>query len=257
MFRENRMKTRVRSGEPCLGIWVQSGSPAIAEMAARSGFDVVVIDLEHGSGDLDDLAHMLRAVQTTEATAMVRSPGRDPFLLNRILDLGAEALLLPMVQDAEAAAAVVDACRYPPEGRRGYAWPVVRASGYGTAAHRFEEANRNLFVAVQIESVEAVRNASAIAMVPGVDMIFIGPFDLAGSAGHPQECSHPEVLMRIREAEKAARDAGRPLGTIPRPDADAAALTAQGHALVVVTSDIFLLQEGMAHALASARRGTC
>ena len=254
MFRDNRMKARIRAGEACLGIWIQSGSPAVAEMAARAGYDVVLIDLEHGAGDLEDLGHMLRAVQTTEATAMVRPPGKDPFLLNRILDLGAEALLLPMVRDGAEAAAVTTACRYPPEGKRGYAWPVVRASGYGTAADRFSRANTDLLLAVQIESAEAVDNAAAIASVPGVDMVFVGPFDLAGSLGHPQESGHPEVVARIREVEAAARAAGKPLGTIPRSDVDAAGLLAEGYAFVVLTSDIFLLGEGMGRSLAGVRR---
>ncbi len=253
MFRENRMKSRIQAGEPCLGIWIQSGSPVTAEMAARAGFDVVVIDLEHGTGDSEDLGHMLRAVQTTEATAMVRAPGKEPFLLNRILDLGAEALLVPMVQDGAEAAAVVAACRYPPEGKRGYAWPVVRASGYGAAADRFSRANADLLLAVQIESAQAVDNAEAIAATEGIDMVFIGPFDLAGSLGHPQESGHPEVVARIRDVERAARSAGKPLGSIPRGDADARGLLGEGYAFLVLTSDIFLMQEGMRRALADAR----
>ncbi len=253
MFRENRMKARIRAGEPCLGIWIQSGSPVLAEMAARTGFDVVLIDLEHGAGDLEDLGHMLRAVQTTEATTMVRPPGKDPFLLARILDLGAEALLVPMVQNGAEAAAIAAACRYPPKGRRGYAWPVVRASGYGTAADRFAEADRELLLAVQIESGRAVDDAAAIAATEGVDMVFVGPFDLAGSLGHPQESGHPEVVARIREAEEAVRDAGKPLGTIPRGDVDAVGLLAEGYTFVVVTSDIFLLQNAMRRTLADLR----
>ncbi len=253
MFRENRMKSRIQAGEPCLGIWIQSGSPVLAEMAARHGFDVVLIDLEHGGGDIEDLGHMLRAVQTTEATAMVRAPGKDPFLLNRILDLGAEALLVPMVQDGAEAAAVVAACRYPPAGKRGYAWPVVRASGYGAAADRFSRANADLLLAVQIESAQAVDNARAIAATEGVDMVFVGPFDLAGSLGHPQESGHPEVVARIREAEAAARAANKPLGTVPRSDTGAAGLLGKGYAFVVPTSDLFLLQEGMRRTLAGFR----
>ncbi len=253
MFRENRMKTRINAGRSCLGIWIQSGSPVMAEMAARAGFDVVLIDLEHGTGDTEDLGHMLRAVQTTEATAMVRAPGKDPFLLNRILDLGAEALLVPMVQDGAEAAAVVAACRYPPEGKRGYAWPVVRASGYGAAADRFSRANADLLLAVQIESEQAVGNAAAIAATEGVDMVFIGPFDLAGSLGHPQESGHPEVVARIREVEAATRAAHKPLGTIPRSDTGAPGLLEEGYAFIVLTSDIFLLQDAMRQALAAAR----
>jgi len=258
MLRANAFKRRLARGEPVLGMWVQSGSPVAAEVAARAGFDVVLIDLEHGHGELDRLVHMIRAVQTTEATAMVRVPGKDPFTICRVLDAGAEAVLIPLVRDAREAERVAAFCRYPPRGVRGYAWPVIRASGYGLYPDRFARANEEILVAVQIETAQAAAEAAAIAAIDEVDLVFVGPMDLAGSLGHPGDPSHPEVLEVIRTVEEAVLDAGKPLGTIPRPDADAAALFARGYRYVVAASDVVLLAQGargIVEALRPARRG--
>lgn len=254
MLRPNRLKARLRAGEPCLAMWVQSGSPAAAEIAARAGFDSVLIDLEHGHGHIDQLVHMIRAVQTAEATPMVRVPGKDPFTICRVLDAGAEAVLIPLVRDAREAEQVAAFCRYPPRGVRGYAWPVIRASGYGLYPERFARANDEVLVAVQIEQAAAAAEAAAIAAVEEVDMVFIGPMDLAADLGHPGDPSHPEVLEVIRAVEEAVLDSGKPLGTIPRPDADAAALFARGYRYVAAASDVVLLAQG-ARAVVEGLRG--
>ncbi len=244
MLRPNAMKARLAAGERLVGMWVQSGSPVAAEIAARAGFDVVLIDLEHGHGDFDRLVDMIRAVQTTPATAMVRVPGKDPAILARVLDAGAEAVLVPLVEDAREAARVAAFCRYPPRGVRGYAWPVIRQSGYGLYPERFARADEELVVAVQIETRGAAAEAAAIAALADIDLVFLGPMDLAGSLGHPGDPARPEVAQLIRTVEREVLDSGTPLGSIPRPDADAAALFARGYRFVVAASDVVLLAQG-------------
>jgi len=253
MYRPNRLKQRIRQGLPSMGVWLQSGSPVAAEIASLAGFDFLMLDLEHGMGGISEVTHLMRAAQAGEATIMVRTPWKDPVLLNRLLDAGAEGVLVPQLETGEEAQAIADACRYPPEGRRGNAWGVARAASYGFAADRFAEANANLVVMVQIESRRAVENAAAIAAVEGIDACFIGPYDLSGSIGRPGEIDHQETLALIRETEEKARAAGMPLASIPRPDADFATLFDQGYCAVVDGGDILFLHQAMEKAAGTYR----
>lgn len=240
MFRPNHLKTIIAAGEPALGVWLQLGEPSIAEIASLCGYDFLILDNEHGKASIDTTVHAMRAAQAGRATVMVRAPGQDPDYLKRILDSGAEALMVPMVETAEEARAVVAACRYPPAGRRGYSAPTVRASGYGADPDYAAKANDNLFICVQIESDKAVEQAGAISAVEGVDMVFIGVADLSGSIGLMGQPGRPEVDALIRKAEKAVWAAGKPLGTIPRP----------GHTLVDLANEGYKLVAGVADAAA-------
>ena len=243
MFRENRLKRRLEAGKASLGVWLQMGEPSIAEIASLSGYDFIIIDNEHGPGSLETTVHMMRAAQATDCTALVRAAGSDGDYLKRLLDAGAEAVMIPMVETAEEAAAIVRACRYPPEGRRGYSSPTVRASGYGHAADHAMRANQELLITVQIESTEAVEHAAEIAAVDGIDCVFIGANDLAGSMGHMGNLDHPDVVARIADCIAAVRGAGKPLGTIPRPGASVIKLAAEGFLMLAGSADSAALRQ--------------
>src|SRR5688572_14546839 len=131
MYRPNILKARLKAGESVYGAWVGSGSPDNAEILGHVGFDFLVIDQEHGSGEMADAIAALRAAESSGTHCIVRAPWNDPIWLKRILDAGAEAVMIPSVETAAAAAAAVRACRYPPQGTRGYAAGVVRASTFG------------------------------------------------------------------------------------------------------------------------------
>ena len=243
---ENRLKTRIRQGLPSFGMWVQSGSPSMAEIAGLAGLDFVIIDQEHGPGDIRDAMDMLRALNGSPTTGMVRVPSGDPIYLKRIVDAGAQAILVPMVDTAEEAKAVVDACLYPPHGQRGNAAGVVRGSRYGLVPDYVARAHEQMLIVPQIETVRAVENAQAIAAVPGVDMVFIGPSDLSGSAGFPGQTGHPEVEALIARAMAGVRAAGKPLSTVPRDGTDWPELFGQGFAAVASGSDIALVRAAAA-----------
>ncbi|MDB5848663.1 MAG: hpaI [Rhodoferax sp.] len=234
----NRLKLRSRAGEKSTGLWLQSTDPAFAEMAAILGFDFVIIDHEHGPGSLADGIALMRATMAgTQTTAVVRVPSADPAYLKRIIDAGAEGVLIPMVDTADDARAAVAACRYPPQGMRGNAAMAVRASGYGLREGYVAGANEALMVILQLESRTAMHNARAIAAVDGVDMLFIGPVDLACTMGAP-DTNAPEVNALIDRCLEEMRAVDMPLGTTPRLGHPGPQLLDQGFALVTVGSDI-------------------
>lgn len=253
MFQENRLKRRVAAGEQVYGAWLGLASASVAELIALVGFDFVIIDQEHGAGSLRDAADMLRACDAAGCPAAVRVPWNDHVYLKRILDLGAQSLMIPMVESAEEARAAVAACRYPPQGRRGWAVPVLRCSRYGLVEDYTKRANAELFVMVQIESAATAQRAEEIAAIDGVDMVFIGINDLAGSIGRLEQLDHPEVDALVRQAEAGVRAAGKPLGTVPSARRDTAGLFADGYRLVAGSSDAGLLREGARHELAAVR----
>lgn len=250
----NTLKSRVQAGRPSFGMWLQSACPTIAEIAGLVGLDFVIIDQEHGPGDIQSAIDMMRALSGSPTTAVVRAPINDPAYLKRILDAGAQAVLVPMVDTAEQAKQLVDACLYPPRGRRGNAAVVVRSAGYGLVADYVQRAHETLLVVPQIETVTAVANARDIASVPGVDMVFIGPADLSGSAGVPDETGAPEVSRLIAAAESAVRAAGKPLATVPRVGKSWQDLFAEGYLAVAAISDLAMLRQGVVEAAEAWRR---
>ncbi|MBV8526280.1 MAG: 2-dehydro-3-deoxyglucarate aldolase, partial [Acetobacteraceae bacterium] len=183
MFRPNTLKARLAAGESVFGAWVGSGSPTNAEILGHVGFDFLVIDQEHGLASIGDAAAALRAAESSGTPCIVRAPWNDPVWLKRLLDAGAESVMIPSVENAAEAAAAVRACRYPPQGIRGYAAGVIRASTYGLEPGYLAKANANMLVVVQIESAAAVEQAAQICAVEGADVVFIGVNDLAGSIG--------------------------------------------------------------------------
>lgn len=245
MVRSNRLKERLREGQPSLGCWLHLASPIAAEVVAQAGYDAIVIDHEHGPGDLVNGLLQMQAASGTPATAILRVPWNDPVYIKRALDIGAEGIIVPSVQNAAEARAAVAACRYPPQGVRGFANQVTRSADYGARVEEYLAGlPENLLVICQIESVEAVGNAAEIAAVEGVDMLFIGPSDLAASAGHLGRPEHPVVRALIAETEGRAREAGRALGSVPVPGRSAREMLAGPYDFVVSGSDVALLRAG-------------
>jgi 4-hydroxy-2-oxoheptanedioate aldolase len=253
MFRPNDLKRRLRAGEVSLGCWLGLGSPAVAEVLAMAGYDFVMIDHEHGQGTLADGLATLRAVQQTRCTALMRVPSNDPVYVKRALDLGVEGIMVPSIDTPEQALAAVDACHYPPRGVRGAAYGIVRAAGYGTAPGYLEGAGDELLVLLQIESLRAVEALPEIAAVPGIDGLFLGPYDLSGSIGKLGRFDDPEVRALVDRAERAILDSGLAYASLPSPARSAADLKAAGCRLIASAADVVLLREGARADLAALR----
>lgn len=245
MYRPNTLKKRLLQGGRALGCWVTLGSPQVAELLALTGFDFLLIDQEHGTGDPTDLIGMLQAMSATPCVGVVRVPANDPVYLKRVLDAGAEAVMIPGIDTAADAQAAVAACRYPPAGRRGSATGSIRASNYGLlGADYAETAAENLLIICQIESKSAVDNIDSIAAVEGVDLLFLGPNDLSGSIGRLGDFKHPEVAALLGRAEDGLKRSGKPFGTIPHAGFSWQDLFGRGYALMTASGDVRLLREG-------------
>ena len=245
MFRDNPLKRRLAGGGRALGCWLNMVSPVAAEIVGLAGYDCVMIDHEHGPGALYDAVGLMQAVAASGASPLMRVPWNDAVYVKRALDLGVEGLMFPRIGSADEARAAVAATRYPPAGVRGAAIGSVRASDYGLAGERYRDrANDNLVVICQIESVEGVTAIPEIARVPGVDVLFIGPYDLSGDVGKLGRFDDPEVRHLIERAERAILDSGICYGGIPSPLRSTAQLLAVGCRLVISGSDIGFVRKG-------------
>lgn len=237
----NAFKARLRQGGPVpLGTWLMAAAPATAEAMGHAGFDFLVVDMEHVPIEVADLAHILRAIGTTPANAVVRLSWNDQVLVKRVLDAGAETIMLPFVQTVAEAEAAVRFAKYPPLGVRGVA-AVHRASRFGAAADYLKRANEETCVIVQLETPEAVALLPEIAKLPGIDALFVGPGDLAASMGRIGEIGHPEVQAAIERAAKAAADAGKPIGIVgPNPEM-VKRFQAYGYSFTAIGSDVAMM----------------
>jgi len=239
------IRQRVLDRELMAGTFINLGSSLTVEMAGQSGFDWVLIDVEHGSGDYDSLVHQLQAVASTPASPIVRIEWNDPPRFKRVLDLGAAGIMVPYVSSVEEAEKAVAAMRYPPRGMRGVA-KLNRASGFGQDfddyfAHSYEQ----LTTVVQIETAEAIDCIEEIAAVDGVDVLFIGPLDLSVNLGIPQQLDHPRFLEARSRVAEAARQAGKAAGILLLSADQLSSTVEAGFTFVALGSDGGLVATGM------------
>lgn len=223
-----------------IGIWNTIPGPVVAEVLATCGYDWIVLDTEHSLTDIPDILGMLQAVAPYPVSPVVRPQTNDTVLIKRLLDLGAQNLMIPYVQSVAEARAAVAAMRYAPRGIRGVSG-MTRATRYGTVPDYMARAEDALCLILQIETIEAVGRIADIAAVDGVDALFIGPADLAASMGHPGDMKHPDVLAVIEGAIKAIVATGKPAGILVTEPAFATQCIGWGTTFTAVGVDISLL----------------
>jgi len=229
--------THLRTPRFHLGTWLSIGSPVIAELVGQCGFDWLLLDLEHGCGGEASLFQNLQALRGSLSAVIVRVGAPHPDLIQRVLDWGADGVMVPHVDTAEAAKAAVRATRFPPHGTRGYS-RSVRACNYGLVQ---PEVGVQPLVFAQIESETAVNNVGGIAAVDGVDVLFVGPADLvfdlkASVSTRPYETCLADVAS-------AAQASGKQAGILCRNESNVPSLTAQGFTVQAVDSDTAILRQ--------------
>ncbi|SEI48429.1 4-hydroxy-2-oxoheptanedioate aldolase [Achromobacter sp. NFACC18-2] len=236
----NSFKSALVAGQPQVGLWLSMADPYLAEVSATAGFDWLLIDGEHAPNDLRGTLAALQAVAPYRSQPVVRVVSGETALIKQMLDIGAKNLLVPMVDTAEQARALVAATRYPPHGVRGVGSAVGRASRWSARADYLEVADDEVCLLVQAESVQALANLEAICDVPGVDGVFIGPADLAASMGYRGRPGHPEVQAAIERAMRVIIARGKAAGTLTSDPALALRYLELGCAFVAVGVDVLL-----------------
>jgi 2-keto-3-deoxy-L-rhamnonate aldolase RhmA len=204
-------REKLQSPGACLGTCVTFADPTVTE-ALATVLDFVWIDTEHNPMSLETVQGHVMATKGTQVAPLVRVPWNDPVLIKPVLDLGAAGVIVPLIRTADDARRAVAACRYPPEGVRGFGPRRPAKYGHSRGTEYVAEANREVIVCVQIEHVDAVRNIDEIVSVPGLTTAVIGPNDLSGSLGHMAQPDHASVREAIEHVIGACRRVNLPLG---------------------------------------------
>lgn len=238
----NRFKRALCEGRPQIGLWSVLANASVTELLGTSGYDWLLIDMEHAPNELPDVQAQLQALRGPVTTPIVRPPWNDMVWVKRVLDLGAQTLLIPYVQTAAEAAQAVDYMRYPPAGCRGVAGGT-RATQWGRIRDYYQRAEEELCLLVQVESRQGLENLDAIAATPGVDGVFIGPADLSADMGHLGDAQHPQVQGAIEDAVRRIRQAGKAAGILARGEEQGRKWLEAGCLFVAVGVDASLLAQ--------------
>lgn len=226
-----------------IGLWLSLANPYSAELCATANCDWLLIDGEHAPNNVQTTLAQLQAVAPYAAQPVVRAVTADVALIKQLLDIGANNLLIPMIDTPEQAQAMVRATRYPPDGIRGVGAAVARASRWGLDGHYLDTANDQVCLMVQAETRTAIDNLAAICAVDGVDGVFIGPADLAASLGHRGKPGHPDVQAVIDQAIRTIVQSGKAAGILTGDVTLAKHYLALGARFVAVGIDATLLAQ--------------
>lgn len=242
--RRNAFKARLREKDVQIGLWLGLGDPSVAELAAGTGFDWLLVDGEHGPNGLRDILAQLRAIgERTEVVVRTRDDNRAE--IKQVLDIGAQTVLVPMIESGAQAAEVVRSMKYPPEGVRGVGAALARASGYNAVGDYLATANDEVCVLVQVESRAGIEALDDILAVAGVDGVFVGPADLAADLGYRGTPGAPEVQAVVRDALARIRAAGLAAGILTSDRGLAQGYREMGVEFLAVGSDVGVLRAGL------------
>lgn len=250
----NTFKAALAAGEKQIGLWLALASAYSAEIAGGAGFDWLLIDGEHAPNDLPLLSAQVAALAASGSHPVVRVPIGETWLLKQVLDIGAQTVLVPMVETAEHAREMVKAIHYPPHGVRGVGAALARASNFGRISDYLTTANEQICLLLQAESRAAMDALDEIAAVDGVDGIFIGPSDLAADMGYLGRPTAPEVQAVIEDGLKRIIKAGKAAGILTADPGLARRYLDLGATFVAVGTDVTLFSQATA-ALASKFKG--
>jgi 4-hydroxy-2-oxoheptanedioate aldolase len=246
-IKQNTFKAGLKSRDrKQIGLWLGLANPITAEICAGAGFDWLLIDGEHAPNDVRSILAQLQAVEPYPVHPIVRPVSADVQLIKQLLDIGAQTLLIPMVETAEQASLMVSAMRYPPVGIRGVGAALARASQWNRIPNYLHEANNQMCLLVQVETRLGLKNLDAIAAVAGVDGVFIGPADLSAALGHLGHPEHPDMQSTIDNAIRRICGCGGVAGILTSDEAQARHYLSIGCSFVAVGLDGNLLMRATA-----------
>jgi len=213
-----QLKSKLAQSEITIGSWITLGHPSIAEIMATAGFDWLVLDMEHSVLELSEIQMLIQVLDMQKCPAIVRLTSNHPDQIKRVMDAGANGIMVPMIKSAADAESAVQSVYYPPRGKRGVG--LARAQGYGAEFQQYRDwLEKNAVIVAMIEHIDAVNAIDSILSVDGIDAYIIGPYDLSGSMGHIGELNHTEVASAIEKVLEAGKRIGKPGGIhVVEPD---------------------------------------
>lgn len=237
----NPFKAALSRGETVFGCWLSLGSPVSTELMGTAGFDWLLIDAEHTAYDISNLRSQLVALEASESHAVLRVPVGETWILKQVLDLGAQSVLVPMVESAEQAREIARAVKYPPHGTRGVGYTTTRASGFGAITDYGTTADDQICLLVQVENLKGLEALDDILAVDGIDGVFVGPADLSADMGYMGQLTHPDVMKTITETLSRIAASGKAPGILSSDKAVLDAAMEAGARFVAVGLDSALL----------------
>lgn len=237
----NKLKAALKRGETQIGCWASFADPYATEVLSTAEFDWILIDAEHSPNDLRTIMQQLQILEGKKSDAVVRLPMGEPWLIKQVLDAGAQSLLIPMVETADQARALVQATQYPPHGIRGSGASIARASMFSTRENYIKTANAQICLIVQVESRAGLEALDEILTVDGIDGVFVGPSDLSVDMGYQGDMSQPEVQDAIKDALGRISSAGKAAGIISVDDKEAQEYAQWGARFLAVGVDLIML----------------
>ncbi|WP_019937113.1 4-hydroxy-2-oxoheptanedioate aldolase [Bordetella sp. FB-8] len=237
----NTFKAALKAGQAQIGLWVGLSDSYVAEALGGAGFDWLLIDGEHAPNDVRSILRQLQALAAYPVHPIVRPVIGDAHLIKQILEVGAQTLLIPVVETAEQAREMVAATRYPPHGIRGVGSALARSSRWNQIKDYVHKADEQMCLLVQVETRAGMENLDQIAAVPGVDGVFFGPADLSASMGYLGQTTHPQVHKAILDGIRRVRDAGKAPGILCSDEALSREYLAAGALFVAVGVDSSVL----------------
>jgi 2-dehydro-3-deoxyglucarate aldolase/4-hydroxy-2-oxoheptanedioate aldolase len=250
------IRQRLKHGDLLLGqLVLEFFTPGLGPMLDACGLDFVIFDMEHGRCDIGMLEQMIASCRGSRIVPMVRVPDLNFAPLSRVLDLGARGVMVPRVETREQTEEIVRALKYAPQGRRGVALGIAHDLYRAAGAEFFAQANEDLPVIVQVETVKAFENLEAIASVPGVDVLWVGHYDLTVSMGIPAQFDHPRLMKAMDDVVAACKGHGLAPGFLPPTPENAAHWVSKGFRMISLGSDIGVFLDGMQKFKAYVERG--
>ena len=246
---KNQLKARLLAGESVFGVWSMIASPVVANVIATAGADFVILDLEHGPMSLETVESQLYAIETCGSSPVVRMRNSTAAEILNILEVGTRSLLMSHVSTADEALRIAGACRYPPDGERGLS-PFTRIHEYSETGldEKLRQANSEMLTGVLVEGDEGIKNLEAIASTPGIDLVYLGVYDLSMAAGVPGEVDHPDVIELMKRSVEIIESTGTIAGSVARDVNYMEMLIGAGFRFVAYRNDTTLLHQAVADA---------